>query len=138
MLVITVQSWKVLNFIANRLESSGVRTHTRQGSVTDHTLCVDLYLEQIRNHQPMGSDNDAYSTPLSIPVQFNRVATKLRGIWYIAYTENVQPFKWSTFCRAYNANMSRVTMAFNGNIIFETQDLLLEKTLNISENFVMT
>ena len=120
------KSVKILEFSANRSDGSGATLRDPQTfNITDHTLCIDMFMERIRNHLPIGSKNDGYSTPLSIPSDFNRVGMKLKGIWFIAYTEEIQPFKWSTYCYSYKSNDKILMITFNGVLLLKNQESLI-------------
>ena len=112
------ESVKILKFTDDRAEKTGARLVNPKPEVEgDFTLCLDFIVTLIKDFRLL-STVDRGDLEILIPNSLDNVQVQLKGIWYIAYTNLVEPYNWGTLCLAYDATNHIVTFAYKGEVIF--------------------
>ena len=136
LLCVPCMSVKMLRFTDDREEGTGaaILTSTRI-QVQDFTLCLDFEVTLIKDFRIISSRGST-DLEILIPNSLDQIQVGFKGIWYIAYTDQVEPYNWGTFCLSYNTLVQDIILAYKGKIIFSKTDPLILGTRKVADNFL--
>ena len=113
---------QILKFTDNRDDDTGAKIiSSKPRNVSDLTLCLDFEVTLIKDFRIISTKNTR-DLEIQIPNSLDQIQVEFKGIWYIAYTDQVEPYNWGTFCLSYDSAHQSISLAYKGKIIFSKKD----------------
>ena len=86
---------KMLKFADDRNNTTGAKiTVSKPDQVTDFTFCLDFEVTLIKDFRII-STQDTNDLEILIPNSLDQIQIAFKGIWYIAFTDQVEPYNSS-------------------------------------------
>ena len=96
---------KILKFTDIRKEGTGAEIlNVKSKVVSDFTMCIDFVVTLIKDFRLL-SNIGTTDLEILIPNLLDNIQIRFKGIWYLAYTNLVEPYNWGTFCLAYTGKI---------------------------------
>ena len=86
------------------------------------TICLEFYVTLVKYFDLFSSiGDDGYQLATWLPTSLKSIEVAFKDTWYIIY-EEIQPYAWNGYCLSYRFLDHRISIAFNGKIVFTKQD----------------
>ena len=131
---------KILTFSDSRSEGTGARLlNGRSGTTQDLSLCIDFMIFRVKNSRVLVTDTDQFGYDLEIYISdtLDRFYITVKGIYYLtAPVDWITPYEFGTLCFSYDTTTHKLAFAYQGQIMLNKTDPILQADSQFSQNFL--
>ena len=134
------RSLKILTFSDSRSEGTGARLlNGGSGTTQDLSLCLDFMIFRVKNSRILVTDTNQFGYDLEVLMSdtLDRFYIAVKGIYYLTVPHDlITPYEFGTLCFSYDSNTHELAFAYQGHIMLNKTDPILQADSQFSQNFL--